>query len=162
MSKRFWWAAKFACCGDVESNPGPLSVGQCLLCPSDPFSPSEDFKLSASIFKSLPRLLNCPEPCLDAFASPRNHNLPLFWCCHQDAFHLSWLLVEPIWANPPFSLLKRVAKHLRRFGGHMILLCPRCHPNFPCVCDLCQSCCCLPRNTPLYLKNGWDLVPPPL
>jgi hypothetical protein len=108
--------------GDMEPNPGPFPAQSCLLCPAPgthpvPQGPTEDYQLHPHFFLEAPGRLGTATPTLDAFAAPWNSQLPNFWCHHVDAFRQSWLGSTPLWANPPFSLLHLVLRHLQDRGG---------------------------------------------
>jgi hypothetical protein len=55
---------------------------------------------------------NWPAPEIDAFASPHNNLLPLFWTEREDALQQGWLRDSPLWMNPPFYLLMAVLRKL--------------------------------------------------
>ena len=74
--------------------------------------PREDFMLRPEVMWQVVRERNWPAPEIDAFASPHNNLLPLFWTEREDALQQGWLRDSPLWMNPPFYLLMAVLRKL--------------------------------------------------
>ena len=60
-------------------------------------------------------------PVVDAFADQGNHRFPLWW---EDAFAEKWPQDQVIWANPPFSVMKKVVQKIKEDKAKVLLVCP--------------------------------------
>ena len=95
------------------------------------FQELEEVKLKSSIFG-----LMCKElvvaPCIDLFASHRNHQLPRYYIAYKDdtealgqnAFAYVWYPRVCLYANPPWTLIGNVLAKIAKEGSRVLLVTP--------------------------------------
>ena len=106
------------------------------------------------------RLLACPRPHRDAFATKANAQFPLFWAEEDDAFQQEWGGPHPLWMNPPFSMLDRLASKLWAEGGHAVVFCPAWSEALAPLRGMCLREHPVPA-VPMFVRLGTQLMPAP-
>ena len=129
--------------GTVERNPGP-----------DGLFGRESFALLPSVLWTQLRRLGL-RAAVDAFAAAGNALLPRWWSAETDAFRQVWRPQTLHWANPPFSLLPRLAVHLGGVPTLALVLVPDW--NVPGVAAIMARACKVVRlpGGPLFCRVVW-------
>lgn len=108
---------------------------------------------------------------VDRFASDRNHLVARFntrWACPGaeavNAFTQFWQK-EVNWANPPFSMIHRVLRHVRAQGAETLIVVPvwpQCEWYWE-LADMADDVVVLPEGEPLFVsgRSGSEEPAPP-
>jgi hypothetical protein len=123
-------------------------------------SDSSEWKLDPTIFREI--CAHWGQPTVDLFASRTSHQMEAYMSLKMDPSSLATDALQQSWDNmfpyafPPFCLIGRVLKKLKRCSSVMILISPiwSCQPWYPTLLDMSI-------DTPLMLPGGKDLLTNP-
>jgi len=134
----------------------------------------EDYKLEPRLFNRALKYLGMSTPKWDLFAARHNACARKYYAEQEDggpglqgvnSLGQSWVDLEgPIWCNPPFSLMGEVLKKIRRERPkQLILVAPvwRSAPWWSALEEMTVKEFLVPANIPVYVRRGFELVPPP-
>jgi hypothetical protein len=123
-------------------------------------SDSAEWKLKPSVFRMI--CAQWGQPSVDLFASRTSHQMDQYMSLKMDPQAIAIDAMQQTWDNmfpfafPPFCLLGRVLKKLKRHSSEMILISPvwASQPWYPMLLDMSI-------DTPLLLPVGQDLLTNP-